>query len=176
MVNLMAKSAPSSEVKTSLYEVKTKIQGLSQLYHLLSQSETMAKIRLDRYLSQIVLSVPGIPNHIELKTQFDSVTVPVKKAVPIGLMLTELLTNAIKYAFPEQESGTITICLEQKDDKAVLQVADDGIGIPEHIDTGRANSVGFRLIYSMTEQIDGRITIDGRYGTQCRIEFPYLKQ
>ena len=106
---------------------------------------------------------------------YESVTIStsVDTAIPIGLIANELLTNAIKYAFPNNKTGKITVSLMKKDTYCTIHITDNGIGLPKHFDTSKSNSMGIHLVKSLIMQIDGTFSITSKNGTHCEISFPF---
>jgi two-component sensor histidine kinase len=97
-----------------------------------------------------------------------------EQAVPLGLILNELLTNALKYAFPAEREGTISVRLERSGGELCLFVADDGVGLAENGGEGGGAPAGMgqRLVRSLTQQLGGRVSIDSRPGEGTRCTFP----
>ena len=91
-------------------------------------------------------------------------------AVPLGLIVNELLTNAVKHAFPDGE-GTVTVSLSKRNGTVTLEVSDDDAGFPEDIDWESSPSLGLQLVRSLTEQIDGKVEMISDGGTTFRIIF-----
>lgn len=86
--------------------------------------------------------------------------------------MTELITNAIKHAFPENKSGTIKITLHKTKAGAQLEVNDDGIGLPEKFDVLASNSLGLMIVRSLTREIHGTLQLKSVQGTQCAVGLP----
>jgi len=110
-----------------------------------------------------------------IKTSLLEVNVDIKYASLLGLMVNELITNAIKYAVPYAEKGEIQINMGRVGDQIILCVSDNGPGLPDGFDPYAANSLGLKLIRMIAEQIGGAITIDSfkGKGTSVTITFPH---
>jgi two-component sensor histidine kinase len=105
--------------------------------------------------------------------QADPLWIAVRNAVPCGLLVNELLSNSLKYAFPGDRGGEITITLRATSDgHAVLVVADTGVGFPADTDFHRTGSLGLQLVCLLTEQLGGTIALDTASGTQWTLRFP----
>ena len=98
----------------------------------------------------------------------------IEKAIPCGLIMNEILSNAYKYAFPNMLSGEITISLKRLNDKCIMDVADNGVGMHKDFDASNSNSLGLELIHSLVGQLDGTIKITSESGTKFHLEFPYI--
>src|SRR5581483_8662941 len=97
---------------------------------------------------------------------------PIDLAIPCGLIVNELVINALKHAFPNKRRGTVSILLEESGEGTLrLAVADDGVGIPATVDPERTRSLGLTLVFTFAEQLDATVQIDRTGGTTFRIEF-----
>jgi len=93
-------------------------------------------------------------------------------AIPCGLIVNELVTNAFKHAFPSRSSGRIVISAERAEDQSLqIEVSDDGIGLPNHPDWENSKTLGFQLIPMLTEQLDGTLRLMAGPGTHVRVNF-----
>ena len=93
------------------------------------------------------------------------------QAIPCGLLVNELITNSIKYAFPTKQAGEITVGLEEKDEKIYLRIEDNGIGLPKDFDMMKTDTLGLQLVSTLVEQLDGEITVRNHQGTKYLITF-----
>lgn len=96
-------------------------------------------------------------------------------AIPLGLIINELVTNSVKYAFPNNRKGNIKIVFKSEDENYVLIISDDGVGVPEDIEPGKTESLGLQLVTSLVNQLDGTIELDRSRGTKYTIKFLELK-
>lgn len=173
MVMIEARSHKSGEGKAALQRVSHRIDALGQLYSKLSKSDTVEAVDAATYLDELcrdlVASVQG-GTSIVLKTDIESELLPTDKAIPMGLIVNELVTNALKYAFPNETKGTVMVTLKRVPGELRLTVADDGKGI----DIRRADSgLGGRLVEGFTEQLGGQVEREsGSQGTTVRVILP----
>ncbi len=172
MINLAAKASASNETRTALSEAGSRVRAVSEMYDLLYRTDSITAVQLHKYLIRVASSLPDISGNITLKKKCDHVTVPVKTAVPVGIIIAELITNSIKYAFPDNKSGTISLSLKKNKASTVIVVKDDGVGLPEGFDLSEVNSLGLKLVYALVDQIDGSFKITEDNGTSCILEFP----
>ena len=175
MVMIEARGHKSGEGKAALERVSHRIAALGQLYSKLSKSDTVesvdAAIYLDELCRDLMASVQRAGNSsIVLKTDIESELLPTDHAIPIGLIVNELVTNALKYAFPSETRGTVTVTLKRVPGELRLTVADDGNGF----DARRADSgLGGRLVTGFAEQLGGQIEREsGSQGTIVRLILP----
>lgn len=175
MINLAAESPLSLETKTVLGGLDAKVRSISELYSLLHSTNSPIFVRLDDYCVRVATPLVGI-SETTLATELENVIVPASTAAPIGLILTELITNALKHAFPPGRRGTIAISLRRTARSAILELQDDGEGFPDALDPTPSPGMGLGLVKKLARQIGGvfRILGDGHGtgGTHCVLEFP----
>ncbi|MFC1669922.1 PAS domain S-box protein [Spirochaetota bacterium] len=172
MLYLMQDSSISDDAKNVLKEAGSRIKAVSEMYNMLYSTDSVTKVRLDDYLNRVTSSMPVMSKNITIEKSFASLTIPVKTAIPIGIITTELLTNSLKHAFTDKKKGTINLSLKKKNKIAVIEVKDDGKGIPEAINISELDSFGLKLIDTLINQIQGNLEIKRDKGTRCVLEFP----
>jgi len=176
MISLATSAGVSPETKAALDNLGLRVRSVSELYSLLYSAGSFNLVRLDEYCARIAAPLVGLLGNITLNTEMESITVPVKEAAPLGLILTELMTNAGKYAFPNGRHGTITVALKKTAAGNRLEVRDDGIGLPAGFDFSESAGMGLNLVRSLSGQINGSFRIEGgAAGTRCIVEFAAAK-
>ena len=175
MVMIEARTHTSGEGKAALERVSHRITALGQLYSKLSKADTVeavdAAIYLDELCRDLIASVHKQGDtSIVLKTEIESELLPTDRAIPIGLIVNELVTNAIKYAFPGEAKGTVTVTLKRAQGELRLTIADDGQGLdPRRGDSG----LGGRLVDGFAQQLGGQIERKSdSQGTTVRLVLP----
>jgi two-component sensor histidine kinase len=109
---------------------------------------------------------------VTLNIQADDIFLTIDAAVPCGLILNELISNALKHAFSDGQAGEIRVELHASGDHQVtLSVADTGIGLPKDLDLNTTTSLGLQLVHTLVDQLDGRIELNGSRGTEFKITF-----
>ena len=109
---------------------------------------------------------------IRLTLNIEDIPLGITEAIPCGLIINELVSNALKHAFPHGREGEITIQLQRAGaNQIALTVSDNGVGFPEHVDFRKSPSLGLTLIKSLVEQLDGAIELDSREGTAFTVTF-----
>jgi len=155
-----------------------RVRSLALVHETLYRFDNFAALDFSEYARSLVESLVqsyALPDsRIRWNIKLDSVDVGVETAVPCGLILNELITNAIKHAFPNRREGEIEITLQvQNAGYATLQVNDDGVGIPSDMDVRMTKSLGLRLIRTLTRQIDGEFQfLPVGAGTRAQLTFP----
>jgi two-component sensor histidine kinase len=174
MVMIEARSHKSGEGKAALQRVSHRIDALGQLYSKLSKSDTVEAVDAPTYLDELcrdlVASVQG-GTSIVLKTDIESELLPTDKAIPMGLIVNELVTNALKYAFPNETKGTVMVTLKRVPGELRLTIADDGKGIDSR--RARLPGLGGRLVEGFAQQLGGRSRQEsGSQGSTVRVILP----
>jgi PAS domain S-box-containing protein len=162
------------ETLTQFQECQGRIRSMALIHEKLYQSETLASVDLKDYLSglcRIVLSAYSGRAGIRLELALEQVHTSIDTAVPIGLLVNELLTNALKYAFPEKGAGSIRVTLRRDtDEQFTLMVEDDGVGLPENFHVAKAKTLGLRLVGMFVKQLRADLAFQTEAGwTSFRI-------
>jgi PAS domain S-box-containing protein len=175
MVSIEARSHKSGQGKAALERVSHRVDALGHLYSKLSKADTIETVDAATYLDELcrdlIASVYKEDGRsIELKTDIGSEFLPTDRAIPIGLIVNELVTNAVKYAFPGNTSGTVLVTLKRLPGELRLTVADDGQGLdPRRADSG----LGGRLVEGFAQQLGGRVERESNsQGTTVRLILP----
>jgi PAS domain S-box-containing protein len=172
MMAIASGSNVSPETKLALEELDSRVRSVSELYSLLYSSGSFTELRLDDYCVRVAAPLVGLNGNIAMSSDMESMMVSAKRAAPIGLILTELITNAVKYAFPGNRRGTVFVSLKKAGAGAVLEVRDDGVGLPEGFVAGRSG-MGLMLVEALVGQIHGAFRMEGSAaGTRCVLEIP----
>ena len=133
-------------------------------------------MRLDEYCSEVIAGMPSIASKVTFSALMEEITVTTEVAAPIGLILTEMLTNVFKYAYPVSKAGRVEVSLKSKDGIAYLEVRDDGAGIPEGFDPATQSGMGLKLIRGLVGQIGGEWSMTRLdQGTSSKISIPLSK-
>ena len=158
-----------------------RVRSLALVHEKLYQSNNLSKIDFAEYIKNLVAHIKGsykISNEqIAIFFELDKIYLPVDKAVPLGLLLNELLSNAFKYAFPENNPTNMTEKFIQikftttAEDKLILMVSDNGVGISDTYDFETSTSLGLKIVTSLVTQIDGKLRIKNKDNTEFEVEF-----
>jgi len=157
-------------------ETRSRIRSVASLYEQLYGSDDPVNINLCRYIQRLVelftkTYIAG-PERIVFTPRVDEFQLDTRRAVPLGLILNELITNSLKYAYPGQGQGLIRIDLERSGDSVALGVSDDGPGLPKGFDPKTSGGLGWSLIRMLTEEIGGELNFPpGPPGTRVVVRF-----
>ncbi|MCP9290064.1 histidine kinase dimerization/phosphoacceptor domain -containing protein [Gracilimonas sediminicola] len=170
----------NESVKSTLLTNHMRVKSMALIHEDLYNVSDFNGIRFDHYLAQLLefIEVKRSPKDkfIRLKTAIGRVEMNVNQAVPLALIVNELVSNAYEFAFEGRESGTITVDLKAENDAVSLSVKDDGIGLPEGFELENSPTLGTTLVLSYSEQINSKIDINtGKEGTEYRLMFNHLK-
>ncbi len=178
LLNLQAAAIQDDRLKEQFNESSNRVNAMAIVHEILYQSDSLARIDLHAYVNRLAsglfamyrASVRGIRLSIKIQQVFLSMD----EAVPCGLVINELISNSLKYAFPDHHSGEITIEAHARDPEQIeLHVSDNGIGLPQAIDLQRVSTLGLKMVRGLIEsQLGGTIQIDRRQGTRFNIRFP----
>ncbi|MFZ4615693.1 MAG: CHASE domain-containing protein [Rectinemataceae bacterium] len=173
LIGLSAMDAEDASIKGIFVDLESKVRSVAQLYSFLYATGSVDVVRLDLYCSQVVTAMSLLSRDISIQTNFEELAIPSKVAGPLGLILTEFLTNAIKYAYAPGEKGTIEVRLERTAGGGLLMVRDWGRGLPEEFDMNKSTGSGMLLATGLAEQIRSPMSIvPVDPGTLCTLEFP----
>ncbi len=177
LIDLQAGQIESEGTHQFLRELQEQARTMSLVYEQLSQSENLAQVAVQPYIHEIVEGVREAFNvnpNIQLKLQIAPIFMDVSHAMPCGLIVNELITNAIKYAFPPSYSKkpVLRISLQEEGDQYTLTVSDNGVGLPPGYNYQDARSLGLRLVNLWaTHQLGGSMKVSTEKGTSYQIVF-----
>ena len=156
---------------------QNRLRTMALIHEKLYQSKDLASVDFGEYLRSLaheIYTAYGVSqSHIALELLIEEIFLGVDIAIPCGLIVSELLSNCVKYAFPGHQEGKISIEVHMVDgDKIELVVSDNGVGIPENIDFRSSNTLGLQLVTILAEdQLNGNIVLTRDHGTSFRMRF-----
>ncbi len=175
LLELQKDTTVDPEAIEALRHSQARIKSIAQVHELLYGMEDLATIKLDQYTRElssfIELMLTNPEKQIDLIIEAEPVILTLEQAVPYGLLLNELLTNAYKHAFKNQKKGEIRIQLRERDDIISVVISDDGHGIDESVNFDDSESLGMTLIQTLTEQLQANLKHEANNGTTFYLEF-----
>jgi PAS domain S-box-containing protein len=176
LINLQVRSLQDETIRMALREIQGRITSMSLVHEMLYQSDSINQISIAPYMRSlstgIITCLQSISQTIHLNLDVDDELMNIDSAVPLGLVVNELITNCCKYAFRPGEPGIISISLKKlSDGNWELVVEDNGVGIPEDIDPKNAATLGLRIVNELTEQLHGSLRFERCKGTRCILDF-----
>ncbi len=157
----------------ALHESVRRIQAMTLVHDRLYNSGNFASIELKPYIQTLITEISRTLSitHINFSLNVEQLNLDLNRAIPCGLILNELLTNTVKYAYSSGESGEVNIALSADEKTINLIVSDNGPGIPEAIQSDK-RSLGLHIVSMLTEQLDGQLKIENRNGAHVTVSFP----
>jgi two-component sensor histidine kinase len=178
LLSLQLRSLPQGDARLALQESADRVRAMALVHEKLYQSKNLASIALDDYIADLCRQLgnaAGAPERgILLEASAEPVEVGLQIAVPLGLVLNELLANSLRHGFPDGRGGSIRVRLAHgANDELQLTVADDGIGLPPGLNPTSCRTLGLKLIHALASQLDGSFSLENRDGTVARLTFRF---
>ncbi|MFT6436275.1 MAG: PAS domain S-box-containing protein [Candidatus Azotimanducaceae bacterium] len=177
LLNIQAETHGNEVFATLLGESQQRIKSMSLIHENLYQSDNLLEIDFEDYINMLAnslcrfYSIPGVS--VSLDIQVDNVALDIETAVPCGLIINELISNSLKHAFKGREGrGTIFVTFKKVNCRYVLEIGDDGVGLPEGFEPSDSSSMGMEIVSILTQQLDGRLKVQGTNGARFEISFP----
>jgi len=177
LLSLQSRTSKDEQAIEMAKESQNRIKVMALIHEKLYRSKDFANVEFNDYIKNLVndlfASYRVSASRISLKLEIEDLSLGIDTAIPTGLIINELVTNCLKYAFSKDSDGEIRISLRSLDDcQNELIVRDNGVGIPETLDIKNAESLGLRMITNLTERsLHGKVSINRDNGTEFRIIF-----
>lgn len=176
LLGLQSRAVNDETTRKMFQESQNRIHSMALLHESLYQSNNLSRIDFPEYIRQLAAhlfhSYGVAAERIHLRTDLERLYLNLDAAVPCGLIINELVSNSLKYAFPDGRTGEVRIELhEHSDGQAQLVVADNGIGLRSDIDWVTARSLGLRLVRTLAEQLGAKIEVKSNPGTEVHLTF-----
>ncbi len=180
LLSLQSQRFPDPAVLEAFRESQDRIRSMALVHEKLYQTRDLSRIDFSDYIKSLTAflfrTYRTDETRISLKLDLEKAFLDINAAIPCGLILNELVLNALKHAFPEERKGTITVSLHESEGGTIrLTVRDDGVGFPEGVDIGHTDTLGLQIISLLTEQLDGRIEVRRDGGTAFSLSFKLPK-
>ena len=180
LLNIQAQNITDKNVLDSIKEGQSRVEVMSLIHQNLYQSKELDAIHIEEYIKQLTFYLNEMFNSATQKVVIDVVApdlyFDIDTAIPLGLIVNELVSNAFKYAFLEKENRSIAISIEAIDDlNYQMQISDNGVGLPQHFKIGNSNSLGLKLVSILSRQLRGSVAYSSEKGTTFTITFKHLK-
>ena len=178
LLNLQTNYIDDEVALNVLRESQNRVKTMGMIHEKLYQSNDFINIKFDDYILRLVTDLFYSYNiqedHIKPVIEVEDVRLNIETGVPCGLIISELVSNSLKYAFPKGKTGNLNVSLKRCSNKYELTISDNGIGFPEDLDFKNTDSLGLQLVNNLVDQIDGEITLDTSQGTKFKIIFKEL--
>ncbi|MBF0287266.1 MAG: hypothetical protein HQM14_05550 [SAR324 cluster bacterium] len=177
ILTLNSTNAENPQLEEILRNTQSRVDTISLVHKKLYESSNLTEVEMEGYVQQQMTNLfnhfPLRSNHISLDLQSKSVWLNVDRAIHCALLVNELVINVFRHAFPEEQAGQqLRVLIGPVGKKqAELVIADNGIGLPEHIDPSRVETTGLLLVYHLVQQLGGTMEIKRNAGTSFQIQF-----
>jgi PAS domain S-box-containing protein len=176
MLNLQLDRLTDRQAVASFMESQNRVRSIALFHEKLYQSRDLARIDVGEYLRGVVTGLFATygadPGNVSLRVEAEDVPLDVDGAISCGLIVNELVSNALKYAFPDGRRGEVRVGLRREGSDVVLEVVDDGTGLPADLDLDDPGTLGLKLVSILAEQVRGTIEVRRSPGTRFLIHFP----
>jgi len=177
LLDLQVESIKDSAALEAFRSSQSRIKSMALIHERLYKSEDLSRIKAQEYINNLTdyleATYDSQAGNIKLKTNVQNILLNVDTAIPCGLIINELVSNSMKYAFPGEQAGTIEVSLLVCSNNIIsLSIKDDGIGIPAEITIENSASLGLQLVHLLAKQISGALKTERKNGTCVEIMFP----
>ncbi|CAJ36932.1 histidine kinase N-terminal 7TM domain-containing protein [Methanocella arvoryzae] len=173
LLNLQSTGMDDPKYTGMIRDSQNRIKSMALVHEQLYKSRDLSNIDIAEYLNSLINNISRSYNQasgrVTLRTDIETINVDIDRAVPIGIIVTELVSNAYKYAFPEAREGEIWVELRRDGGKIMLTISDNGVGLPEGLEIGKTGTLGLQLVEMLTQQIDGELEIGKGERTEFKI-------
>jgi PAS domain S-box-containing protein len=176
LLRLQSRLVKDSKMVEMFKESQNRIRSMALIHEKLYQTDDLSRINFAEYIRSLTVHLFHTyrvnPNIVKMNTEVEEVYLSINKAIPCGLVINELVSNALKHAFPDSKKGEIQIKLySNRQNRTKLVVSDDGIGLPENLNIQEPETLGLQLVNDLVKQIEGTVKLDRSEGTTFYISF-----
>jgi two-component sensor histidine kinase len=176
LLRLQSETVQNKEMAALFLDSQDRVRSMAMVHEYLYKSSDLARINFPAYAASLVRNLYrtfGLStSEYQPNVEVDDVLLSLDVAVPCGLLLTELVSNAAKYAYPEKKAGPIQVRFRSLPEGLFeLSVADQGVGFPKNFDWMKSDSLGLRLMRLLTEQLQGQIQVENHVGLKFIVTF-----
>jgi PAS domain S-box-containing protein len=174
ILSLQANSATDQRVTDILTECQNRVRAMAEVHTQLYHSQNLAMINFGEYLDRLANDIfqnNRYDKDIALRITADPIPLDIDHAIPLGLIVNEMITNSLKHAFSGRKGGKLAVSLSRSKEDVILTVSDDGIGFPTDVDYRKTETLGMRLVTALVQQIDGAIELRNDEGTTFIVTF-----
>lgn len=176
LLRMQSRRSDDPGIRGILDDSRSRVSAMALIHETLYQPSNLSSVSMREYIEELTANIFDSyavdSDLITLNIAIESICLNIETATPCGLIINELVTNCLKYAFPGKRPGVITLALKRNGAGYLLQVADNGVGLPEGIDIRQTKSLGLQLVINLTEaQLQGRVEVQRREGVAFLISF-----
>lgn len=176
MLDLQTDYVKDSGVLKLFVEAQKRVKSMALVHERMYQSEVLTDLDFTQYIENLgnyIFKIYGVnTKRISMKIDINEANIDFNRAIQLGLIVNELISNSLKHAFPDDLAGQVNVRLDSEDKYFILTTSDNGVGLPKKFRLRQTKSLGLQLVQALTNQLKGSIKIDRRKGTRFRIKFP----
>lgn len=173
LLDLQSETTDDSKTAEKFQEGSQRVQSMAYIHQNLYQGDSIDSIDIQQYISMLTNNLMQSYNadaeKITLTADIEAIKLHSDTVIPLGMIINELVSNALKYAFKNKQQGQIQVVLKRINEKLLLQVKDNGVGMPDNIDVSTGNSFGYKIIRAFTQKLKGLMTINNKNGTDVQL-------
>ena len=173
LISLQSRNIKDQKLLDTMGEFQNRIMAMAHIHERMCRAEDISRIDLSEIVTflgtSLFKSYKVDPQHIRLNVEMKDLQITIDSAIPISLIINELVSNSIKHGFPKGTPGEISLAIQSEDHTLTILFKDNGVGIPQDLDWQNAKSLGLRLVISLVEQLSGTIELDRNAGTAFTI-------
>ena len=179
LLSLQSQHVSDKQIQDAIKEGRNRVSSMAMIHQNLYQTDNLTGIEIGEYIERLTQSLFDSynisPDRIHLQTNIPSLQLDVDTVIPLGLILNELISNALKYAFPDDRNGQIEVQVQEAENQLQLTVADNGVGMPEDFSPQQASTMGYQLIQAFVAKLKGKLEILQEGGTTVRLRIAQYK-
>ncbi|MEA3450750.1 MAG: LamG-like jellyroll fold domain-containing protein [Bacteroidota bacterium] len=175
LIYFQQKSLPNEENKSGLENIQTRVNSMAAIHEMLYSIDDMTMVSLRKFIADFVNYLDSMINNqeqkIEINYDIEEIEFNISQAITLGLMISEIITNSLKYAFKEIENPLINIKIYQQNNEILFSIKDNGCGVDEIILKNKEKSLGFKLIDIFAKQLNAKMDIFNNHGLEYKFSF-----
>jgi len=176
LLSLQSQRVTDKKTLESFRICRDRIKAMALIHESLYESQDLAEVDFAGYVKKMAIHLfaahRALSDRVNLKMDIDNIFLDINKAIPVGLIINELVSNALKHGFPGKKKGRVSIKMKAQDkDSYNLEITDTGVGLPKKYDWKNPASLGIQLVIDLVKQIDGTLNIRRQKGTRVKIQF-----
>ncbi|MCB0632824.1 MAG: sensor histidine kinase, partial [Lewinella sp.] len=178
LLNMQSRNIQDTAVRTAILDSQSRVQSMSLIHQKLYRGKNLAAIEMKSYLQTLadnLIDAYAEVEEVEVRLDMQQLELDVDYAIPLGLIVNELITNSLKYAFPSRQKGAIEIKMEQSPEEIILDIGDNGVGKKITPVKKAESGFGSELIELLTIQLKGKLDRSTDVGYHTRLRFPFSK-
>ncbi len=182
LLSLQSRSIEDKKMKSIIKSSQNRVISMAMVHEMLYMRDDLSKIEYKSYVKELseflIRSLKGAENKVKLNIDIPDIKLGIDTAIPLGLLINEAITNALKYGITDENEGEINIAIKrEKNNEYVLNIGDNGVGFPDSVDHKTTKSLGLKLIHNLARQLKGTISKDAtKKGTNYIVRFSEVGQ